>query len=81
MSEMTEEWKLIQEVHGCPDCRVWDPENQPSVLRQLEQDPHSYDDKVIVSLLTNDYAYSMRLHRDYLLCANHAEKAPSHWRE
>lgn len=85
MSDLSEEYALIQEVLHCRDCHVWDPENQPSVLRQLQQDPHCYDNRVIACLpngmsLSLPMGGSVPLHTDFVLCDKHAERAPNHWK-
>jgi hypothetical protein len=43
-------WQQETEVLRCPDCRVWDPTNQPSVAAKLEQDPNAYADRWIVTI-------------------------------
>jgi hypothetical protein len=60
-----------RELYRCGDCRVWDPESQPSVLRELERDPHAYDDRRIVWVSTGQRLYGMQLGVELLLCKKH----------
>jgi hypothetical protein len=60
-------------------CRVWDPDNQPSVQRELERDPDAYKDRIFFTIqngmtLSIPGVGSAPLHTDMLLCKKHATR-------
>lgn len=69
---------LEAETLRCSDCRVWDPENQPSVLRALAEDPNKYKDRFFVTVLSGTAlefgGVSIPLWVEILTCKAHEQK-------
>lgn len=63
-----------RELYKCKDCRVFDPDNQPSTKRALERNPHVYDNKLIVIVRTGRNLFGMPVMVQMMLCSKH-EKA------
>lgn len=58
-------------------CAVWDPENQPSVMANVEKDLHFYDDRQILWVYNGTYyggAFGrIPLSTEVLLCKTHED--------
>jgi hypothetical protein len=67
-----------KELMHCRDCFVWDPDNQPSVQRQLERDPDAYADRLLVTVQNGMFfdtgAFQIPLSTDLLLCTQHQKR-------
>lgn len=63
------------ELLRCRDCRVWDPDSQPSVQRQLERDPDAFEDRLWALLETGmslaGPGFQLPLSVELLLCPRH----------
>jgi hypothetical protein len=60
-------------------CRVWDPDSQPSVQRELELNPNAYADRIFFTIqngmsLTVPGVGAIPLHTDMMLCERHAKE-------
>lgn len=67
---------LEHEVLHCHDCRVWDPENQPSVLDNLRRDPDFYQDELFWMIPNGTFFVTLHgdripLWTEFKLCAAH----------
>ncbi len=63
------------ELFKCNDCRVWDPENQPSVMQNLIRDPKHYADKVFMFVKTGQELYGAPLSVELMLCDKHSNNS------
>lgn len=76
MSNMTRD----QQILHCKDCRVWDPENQPSVLRAFELNPDAFRNRRLLMVdsgmkLTLSPGFTIPIFTEMLLCEKHQKEA------
>jgi hypothetical protein len=62
-----------RELYTCRECRIWDPDNQPSVARELERNPNAYKDRWFAWVKTPNFAYGQQLYVELVLCKEHEE--------
>jgi hypothetical protein len=72
----TQNHKLQHDVLHCHDCRVWDPENQPSVLANFARDPHFYDEELFWQIPNGTFFVTLHgdkipLWTEFMLCQAH----------
>lgn len=58
-------------------CALWDPENQPSVMANIEKDLHFYDDRQVLWVYNGTYygwaSGRIPLSSEVLLCKTHED--------
>lgn len=63
------------ELIRCRDCRVWDPENQPSVMAKLRDNPDAYANRQFMLVKNGMYLTGpfgqIPLHTELILCEAH----------
>jgi hypothetical protein len=71
--------ELENAIRKCVDCRIFDPENQPSVQKRLEDgwEPEVWTMLNGMTLRTND-GFSIPLSSDYVPCERHLAKLAAH---
>lgn len=67
---------LEHDVLHCHDCRVWDPENQPSVQDNFARDPDFYKDELFWMIPNGTYFVTVHGDRipfwtEFKLCPAH----------
>jgi hypothetical protein len=67
-----------QELLRCRDCRTWDPENQPSVLAELERtNGQAYADRWFIAVksgVTMNFGFGdIPLWTELIVCDTHEE--------
>lgn len=75
--------ELERETIKCSDCRIWDPENQPSVQRALEEG--RYKGRLVVTVrngttMSFPSVGTVPLWSDVLTCVEHQEKWGEEWK-
>ncbi len=68
-----------RDIYACHNCHVWDPDNQPSVQRELERDPSAYVERIFMTIengMTLDVGDGLRipLSTELVLCEPHARR-------
>jgi hypothetical protein len=68
---------LLSEIQSCRACWVFDPENQPSVLRRLDAgwEPEVWTLPNGMTLSFGGHAATVPLSSDMVLCETHSEQA------